>query len=81
MGPPPMMTCRDVSTLVSRGGLAEQPTTTRVAVWLHLAMCRHCRAFRRQLEAMASAAQRAATQRAPEPQADFERRIVNRLLG
>lgn len=51
-----MMTCKEVSTLMSTGGLNDARWSVRVAVRLHLSMCRHCRAFKRQLEALASAA-------------------------
>jgi hypothetical protein len=40
-----MITCKQVSTLVSSGGLPAAPLTVRLGVRLHLAMCRHGRAF------------------------------------
>lgn len=74
-----MMTCKAVSTLVSTGELARAPLRRRVAVWLHLAMCRHCRAFRRQLDMMARAAVIVAEAFEAEPSPDFERRTIDRL--
>ncbi|MBI3492261.1 MAG: zf-HC2 domain-containing protein [Acidobacteria bacterium] len=73
------MTCKDVSTLVSTGGLSDAPLVRRLAVRLHLAMCRHCRAFRRQVEAVARSARAAAAALEVEPLHDFESNIVERL--
>jgi len=75
-----MITCEEVSTLVSSGGLPAAPLTVRLGVRLHLAMCRHCRAFKRQLDAIARAA--GALNRAfeGEPPLAFEKTVVQRLL-
>ena len=74
-----MMTCKEVSTLVSTGGLANAPVARRVAVWLHLAMCRHCRAFRQQLEALARAARLVSDAFEAEPSSNFASQIAERL--
>lgn len=74
-----MMSCKELSLLVSKGELAAAPLARRSAAWLHLAMCRHCRAFRRQLEAVARVAHLAAAADEAEPAASFESRIVDRL--
>ena len=74
-----MMTCREVSTVIARGELATAPWTERLAVRVHLAMCRHCRAFRRQVEAMARAASVAAATRHAEPGTDFEATLARRM--
>jgi predicted anti-sigma-YlaC factor YlaD len=74
-----MMTCKEVSTFISTGGLAGAPLARRLAVRLHLAMCRHCRAFRRQIEAVARAGRAAAVLLEAEPPGDFESRLVQRL--
>jgi len=74
-----MMTCREVSTLVSTGRLAEEPFVRRLAVWVHLSMCRHCRAFRRQIRTLARVAGRVAAGFAEEPSRDLEKTIINRL--
>jgi predicted anti-sigma-YlaC factor YlaD len=74
-----MMTCKDVSTLVSAGDLSGAPLVRRLAVRVHLAMCRHCRAFRRQVEAVARAASAAAAALKAEPPQDFESTIVDRM--
>ena len=74
-----MMTCHDVSRLHSTGGLSNAPLSRKLGVRMHLAMCRHCRAFRRQIEALARAAREAAVAFERELPQDFESRIVQRL--
>jgi len=75
-----MMTCRDVSTSVSSGGLSDEPLTRRLAVWLHLSMCRHCRAFWRQCRRFNQALRRAATQAGPnDAPAELAGRVYERL--
>jgi predicted anti-sigma-YlaC factor YlaD len=74
-----MMTCHDVSTLVSTGELPEAPLVRRLGVRMHLAMCRHCRAFRRQVATIARAARAARLAFERELPEDFESKIVQRL--
>jgi hypothetical protein len=74
-----MMTCKDVSTLVSSCELATAPVLRTIAVWMHLAMCRHCRAFHRQIGAIGRAARRLAAEFEREPAGDFEDRILNQF--
>ena len=74
-----MMTCHDVTTLISTGGLPEAPPVRRLAVRMHLAMCRHCRAFRRQVATIARAAHAASLAFERELPEDFESEIVQRL--
>lgn len=74
-----MMTCKDVSTLVSLGDPASWPVSRRLAVWFHLLMCRQCRAFARQVEMLARAARGASAEAAKEPPPAFEAAIVDRL--
>ena len=76
-----MMTCKDVSTLVSSGQLAESPMASRLGARLHLVMCRYCRAFRRQMEAIARAARAAGLEFEREPAADFEAKMLSSYLG
>ncbi len=71
------MTCKEVSTLIARGELAEASFTRRLAVRVHLAMCRHCRAFQRQLEAISAAARSRTVEQ--EPGREFEARLIRRL--
>lgn len=74
-----MKSCKDVSYRLSTGDVAQAPLLERVAVWMHLAMCRNCRAFSRQLGAMARAARRRAGETEAEPPPSFEQQIVDRL--
>ena len=71
-----MMTCKEVSTLMSTGGLYGARWGVRLAVRLHLSMCRHCRAFKRQLEALTNAARAMAVSREAELPKDFEVRLA-----
>jgi len=74
-----MMTCKDVSTLVSMGDIERAPMARRMAVWLHLAMCRHCRAFRRQMALIGRAAHLASEAFGHEPSTRFEGKILEHL--
>jgi len=74
-----MMTCKEVSTLVSMGEVASAPVTTRMGVWMHLAMCRHCRAVRRQMALIGRAARLVAAAFEREPSAGFEGRLLDHL--
>ena len=67
-----MMTCKEVSTMMSMGNLDAAPWRTRLAVRLHLSMCRHCRAFKRQLEALAKVARALSLSCDAELPKDFE---------
>ena len=79
MGTPTMMTCKHVSTLFSTGAVAAAPLTVRLGVRLHLLMCRHCRAFKRQIEALGRAAHRASAAFDEEPSQEFEAHVTQRL--
>jgi predicted anti-sigma-YlaC factor YlaD len=74
-----MMTCKEVSTLISTGGLDDARWSMRVAVRLHLSMCRHCRAFKRQLEALATAARTLSASLEAELPKDFEATLSESL--
>jgi hypothetical protein len=74
-----MMTCKDVSTLVSRGDVERAPLMRWMGVWLHVAMCRHCRAFRRQLVRIGRAARLVSEVFEREPAANFEAKILDRV--
>ena len=76
-----MMTCKEVSTLVSMEQVDEAPLTRRMGVSLHLMMCRHCRRFRRQLLRLGRVARLIAGDFEREPTAGFEGRILDRLGG
>ena len=74
-----MMTCREVSTLVSMGRLPDASLAVRLAVRLHLAMCRHCRAFKRQMERLTKAARELSTSLDGELADDFETKLLASL--
>jgi hypothetical protein len=75
-----MMTCKEVSTLASAGDLQAASLARRLGVGVHLAMCRHCRAFRRQLTAIGDAARALSAAFDAEPESAFEADLVQRLF-
>ena len=74
-----MKNCKEVSTFLSVGDVGHPRLSDRVGVWMHLAVCRHCRAFRRQLMAMRRAMRLAGATAEAEPGESFEREIIERL--
>jgi len=74
-----MLSCRDTSTLVATGRLQELPAVRRLAVWLHLAMCRHCRAFWRQVRGLDRDAEAALSNLEREMPADLTERLSARI--
>lgn len=74
-----MMTCKEVSTRMSTGGLADASWRVRLAVGLHLSMCRHCRAFKRQLEVLAKTARTLSASLDAELPKDFEATLSESL--
>ena len=60
-----MLRCREVTELVGADAVARAPWRTRLAVRLHLLMCRHCRAYVRSLRQLAATARRLAMADAP----------------
>jgi predicted anti-sigma-YlaC factor YlaD len=75
LGGDAMMTCKDVSRLVLADRVSEAP----LRVWLHLAMCRHCRAFRLQIVAITRWARGVALSTEREPDVHFESRLADAL--
>lgn len=74
-----MLRCREISKLVSESMERELPMRLRLQVWMHLAMCRLCAGFARQLQFLRRAArenpQRLATDPAePKPALSQEAR-------
>jgi hypothetical protein len=76
-----MMTCREVSTLLATGELPAAPLRRRAAVRLHLAMCRHCAAFKRWLDAIGILGATSSAEMAREAPADLEARTIRRIDG
>ncbi len=54
-----MLTCKEVTTMISSDTLARRGWRARMGVKLHLMMCRHCSRYARQLRAIAAEARRA----------------------
>ena len=69
------MTGKEMSTFVSTGAVERASFAERMAVWLHLTMCRHCRAFRRQMDVIGRLARRIAGEYEREPPSAFEVRL------
>jgi anti-sigma factor ChrR (cupin superfamily) len=53
-----MKTCQEVSRSVASDALATAGWRERLSIKLHLLMCRHCRRYARQLEAIGGATRR-----------------------
>ncbi len=51
-----MLKCRDVEQLIGSDEIRDAGLMERFAVYMHLAMCRHCRGYARQLRAIGNAA-------------------------
>lgn len=74
-----MRSCRDIAWLLSSGRLEESPAHVRLEAWMHVAVCRHCRAFRRALARLTALA-RDAHLAVGDPRAGFEDAIVHAVL-
>jgi predicted anti-sigma-YlaC factor YlaD len=74
-----MIRCRDVATLLSTDQLRAEPLRRRLAVRMHLAMCRHCRRFVRQIALLKDGAGRVATAFDAEIGRDFTDRIQQKV--
>ena len=70
-----MMTCKEVSRRLMR----DETAGVRIAVWMHLMMCRHCRALRRQLDLLMNAARIVGDRFERELAPDFASQVVRRL--
>jgi hypothetical protein len=53
-----MLTCKEVTTMISSDALARRTWRQRMGVKLHLMMCRHCSRYAAQLRAIAAEARR-----------------------
>jgi hypothetical protein len=73
-----MMKCKEASMIIST---SERPAelSRRLGSRLHLAICPHCRAFRRQIQALGSLARESSAGYEREPGSDFEAQIVRGL--
>lgn len=69
-----MIRCKEVATLLSTDQVGYQSVWRRIAVRLHLMMCRHCRRFARQLTLLKQTAADLGGRFDSEVSADFEQR-------
>jgi hypothetical protein len=74
-----MISCKEVAKLLSSDQVSSLRWWKRAELRLHLAMCKHCSRFARQLQQLREAAKRA--QDALEPDSHLEERIMARLSG
>ena len=73
------MTCKQASLLMSTGAIDTAPAGVRLALRIHLVICRHCRAFKLQLAHLAAAARAAAERAAAAAPGDLEQRVIDKL--
>jgi hypothetical protein len=64
-----MLRCQEISKLVSESMEHELPLRQRLQVWMHLAMCRMCVGFARQLRFLRRAARENAERLVADPAA------------
>jgi predicted anti-sigma-YlaC factor YlaD len=74
-----MIQCKEVAALLSTDQLLSQSAWRRLAVRVHLMMCRHCRRFARQLALLQQMALELGARFDAEAGSGFTRRVQNRL--
>jgi len=77
-----MLKCKDVSRIIACDELSDATRSRRLAVRIHLLMCRHCRAYASQLRTLAAASRKLARGLVPDVKhlADLERSISRRAF-
>jgi hypothetical protein len=75
-----MVRCKEVSTMLSTSTPPAE-LSRRLTARLHLAVCRDCRAFRRQLLALGTLAQESGSRFDAELSPDFEAHLVRGLAN
>lgn len=75
-----MISCRELTTAIASDEFANAGWRRRLGMRLHLLLCKHCRCYRRQVEALGGAVRKISGQ-APEPSTGLEDAIVQRCLG
>jgi hypothetical protein len=75
-----MLKCREVEQKIGSGDIDNSGFAERFAVRFHLLMCRHCRAYARQIRAIGEAARDAlgSFQVAPKTLSELKERIMKR---
>jgi len=74
-----MKTCRETAQALSSGEVDEQRLSDRMALVIHLAMCRHCRAFAKQIRRLRVLARLVSEGLASDVPPHFAARIVSRI--
>jgi hypothetical protein len=74
-----MVGCKHVATLLATDGLGRQSGWPKFTARLHLAVCRSCRGFARQLEVMRQAAATIDARYQAEVGSDFVDRVHEKL--
>lgn len=76
-----MLPCSEVTRLCASEDIRHAPLTRRIAVQMHVLMCRYCRRYVRQLAAIGAAARQALRRSGGTDidLSDLERRIVTEL--
>lgn len=77
-----MIRCKEVAALLNSEALAGAGFRKRLEVRLHLAMCRQCRSFARQIERLRAAVRSLGASLAGEAERkDLEARLLRKLSG
>ncbi len=78
-----MLRCREITTLVANGELDEAGPWLKMKIRMHLALCRHCGRYARQIQVIGAGA-RQRFQGSPPPEEKLEqlqRRILDAAGG
>ena len=76
-----MLSCREVAARASMLIDGDLSFTERVAMRMHLVMCKRCRRFSRQLKVLIDTLALRGGQAADEPSAEFTDRVMQALLA
>ena len=78
-----MLACKDVTRLWATEEIRRAPLMRKLAVRIHLLMCRHCRRYLRELAAIGAAARSLANRlgNTDGSSADLERRVIAAVRG
>ncbi|MDA2937363.1 hypothetical protein MYX75_03760 [Acidobacteria bacterium AH-259-A15] len=78
-----MLSCREVTRKIASDELADANWSQRIALRLHLLMCRHCRRYAAQLHAIGAAARNLLRQSSEDLDTlkRLERQILENSLG
>ncbi len=75
-----MLTCKDVAKAIGQDELLTASWRRRLALRVHLLMCRHCRRYAAQIRAIGTAARRLFREQGEDPKAleRLQERILSR---